>query len=82
MLNKLQSYKERFDFLQQQIAKPEVIQDNKKYKELSQEYSHLMPIVELYEEYAKVSHDIELAQKSLKGENDDEMANQIGRAHV
>lgn len=73
MLDKLKAYKIRYDELQQEIVKPEVIADNKKYKKLSQEYTNIQPIVELYEVYNKTVNDIALAEELVKTESDAEM---------
>lgn len=73
MLDKLKTYKIRYDELQQEIVKPEVISDNKKYKKLSQEYTNIQPIVELYEVYNKTVNDIALAEELVKTESDAEM---------
>lgn len=73
MLDKLKAYKIRYDELQQEIVKPEVISDNKKYKKLSQEYTNIQPIVELYEVYNKTVNDIALAEELVKTESDAEM---------
>lgn len=73
MLDKLKAYKIRYDELQQELVKPEVISDNKKYKKLSQEYTNIQPIVELYEVYNKTVNDIALAEELVKTESDAEM---------
>lgn len=73
MLDKLRAYKVRYDELQKEIVKPEVISDNKKYKKLSQEYTQITPIVELYKDYSKTINDIKLAEELVKSETDAEM---------
>lgn len=73
MLDKLKAYKVRYDELQKEIVKPEVISDNKKYKKLSQEYTQITPIVELYKDYSKTINDIKLAEELVKSETDAEM---------
>lgn len=73
MLDKLKAYKVRFDELQQEIVKPEVIADNRLYKKLTQEYNNITPIVDLYEVYNKTVNDIALAEELVKTESDAEM---------
>ena len=73
MLDKLKAYKVRFEELQQEIVKPDVIADNKLYKKLTQEYNNITPIVELYEVYNKTTNDIALAEELVKTEKDAEM---------
>ena len=67
MLDKLRAYKVRFDELQQEIVKPEVIADNKLYKKYTQEYTNITPIVELYEKYNKITNDIGKAGNGRHG---------------
>ena len=73
MLDKLRAYKVRFDELQQEIVKPEVIADNKLYKKYTQEYTNITPIVDLYEKYNKITNDIALDEELIKSESDNEM---------
>lgn len=73
MLDKLKAYKVRFEELQQEIVKPEVIADNRLYKKLTQEYNNITPIVELYEVYNKTTNDIAMAEELVKSEKDSEM---------
>ena len=73
MLDKLRAYKVRFEELQQEIVKPEVIADNRLYKKLTQEYNNITPIVELYEVYNKTTNDIAMAEELVKSEKDSEM---------
>lgn len=73
MLDKLKAYKVRFDELQQEIVKPDVIADNRLYKKLTQEYNNITPIVDLYEVYNKTTNDIALAEELVKTEKDAEM---------
>ena len=73
MLDKLRAYKVRFEELQQEIVKSEVIADNRLYKKLTQEYNNITPIVELYEVYNKTTNDIAMAEELVKSEKDSEM---------
>lgn len=58
LVDKLQSVKDRYLAVSEQIIKPEVINDQKKYKELTKEYSNLQPIVEKFDEYQAVEKNI------------------------
>ena len=73
MLDKLRAYKVRYDEINKEIVKPEVISDNKLYKKLTQEYNHISPIVELYERYNKTTTDIKLAEELISIETEPEM---------
>lgn len=77
MLDKLKAYKIRYDEINKEIVKPDVISDNKLYKKLTQEYTHLTPIVELYEVYNKTVNDIKLAEELISVETDPEMLSML-----
>ncbi|MEO6187607.1 MAG: peptide chain release factor 1 [Ginsengibacter sp.] len=72
MLDKLEAIKARFDELAVALSNPEVVGDNKKYRQLSKEYRDLEKIVEVRNKYAKVLDDIEFNRQMLNS-NDDEM---------
>ena len=74
MLNeKLDIIKQNYLRISEDIIKPEVISDNKKYKELSKEYSNLQPIVEAYDEYLLIDKQLKEALELSKSETDKEM---------
>lgn len=78
MLNeKLENIKQNYLRICDDIIKPEVIADNKKYKELTKEYSNLQPIVEAYDNYLNISKQLKDAQELLEIENDKEMLDLI-----
>jgi len=58
LVDKLQSVKDRYLAVSEQIIKPEVINDQKKYKELTKEYANLQPIVEKFDEYQAIEKNI------------------------
>ncbi len=71
LIDKLQNVKDRYVVLCDEIVKPEVIGDNKLYKQLTKEYSNLQPIVEKYDEYVAVTRNLNDClemQKTEKGE--------------
>lgn len=51
MFERLETIKQRNDFITEELSKPEVIQDVKKTTELSKEQSDLSEIIECYNEY-------------------------------
>ena len=51
MTEKLEKIVERYNFLTEEIVKPEVIANNNSWKKLVKEHSSLTPIVECYEQY-------------------------------
>ena len=74
MTEKLDKIVERYDFLTQEISKPEVIANNGEWKKLVKEHSGLTPIVECYEQYKKASKACEDASLLAETESDREMA--------
>ncbi len=51
MLDKLKKVEEKFDFINEELCKSEVVSDMELYKKYMQELKHLSPIVEKYREY-------------------------------
>ena len=73
MTEKLEKIVERYNFLTEEIAKPEVIASNNSWKKLVKEHSSLTPIVECYEQYKKVESNLSEALQLAETENDKEM---------
>jgi peptide chain release factor 1 len=72
MLEKLEAIKARFDELGIALSNPEIVSDNKKYKQLSKEYRNLEKIVIVRNQYAKILGDIEF-NKEVLNSDDEEM---------
>ncbi|KAA9041865.1 peptide chain release factor 1 [Ginsengibacter hankyongi] len=72
MLDKLEGIKARFEELGVALSNPEIVNDNRKYKQLSKEYRSLEKIVDVRNEYAKVLDDIEF-NKEMMNSDDSEM---------
>ena len=72
LIDKLQSIKERFLYLQELLADPETISDMKKYKKVNKEYKDLMDIVKVHDVYAELLGNITTAKEMLE-EADEEM---------
>ncbi len=73
MLDKLESIKERFGEVEQQIMQPEVVSDSKRFSKLSKEYKDLGRIVEQYQQYQKVLNNIADAKAIIAEESDEEL---------
>ncbi len=71
MIDRLKIIEERYNFLTEELTKPEVYNDFKKMKELSKEKTSLEETVIKYKEYARTLDDIEAAHEMAK---DPEMA--------
>ena len=66
MLERLELIKERYDYLTEELTKPEVYNDFKKMKELSKEKTSLEETVEKYKEYKTALEDLEAAKEMAK----------------
>lgn len=73
MTEKLEKIVERYNFLTEEIVKPEVIANNNSWKKLVKEHSSLTPIVECYEQYKKVESNLSEALQLAETESDKEM---------
>ena len=72
MLDKLEAIKARFENLGVALSNPEIVRDNKKYKQLSKEYKSLEKIVDARERYVTLINDIEF-NKEVLNSDDQEM---------
>ena len=73
MLEKLEKIVARYDFLTEEISKPEVIADNNNWKKLVKEHSNLTSIVECYNSYKKAKSELDANMELLEIETDKEM---------
>ncbi len=73
MFDKLEAIVERFNEINEQLTKPEVVNDQNKYRKLMKEQSDLEPIVEAFEEYKKCKETIDESLMILDEESDDEI---------
>jgi peptide chain release factor 1 len=78
MIDKLEAIKDRYYYLEEQMADPKVIADIERYTKISKEYSDLTPIIEALQEYKQLLGNIETANEMLREEDGDmrEMARQ------
>lgn len=72
MIDKLEAIQDRYYYLEEQLADPEVIADMKRYKKIGKEYKDLKPIIDAFTTYKDILGNIETAQEMLK-ETDAEM---------
>src|SRR5688500_15584412 len=72
MLDKLEAIRARFNDLGVALTNPAIVNDNKKFTEVSKEYRSLEKIVNAYNSYKKILDDIDFYQEALNG-NDAEM---------
>ena len=73
MTQKLDKIVARYEFLTEEISKPEVIANNNQWKKLVKEHSNLRPIVECYEQYKKAKGELDANLELVELETDKEM---------
>lgn len=73
MFSKLDEVKTRYNYLTEEIAKPEVIADNKEWQKLVKEQNSLQPLMEEYDLYLKYSKDLEANKELSESETDIEL---------
>jgi peptide chain release factor 1 len=71
MLDKLEAIKARFDDLGVALTNPAVVNDNKKFSQLSKEYRSLEKIMDAYAAYRKVLDDLEFNREALHGDDEE-----------
>ncbi len=70
MIDRLEATLDRYNYLTEELSKPETISDIKKMTTLSKEQASLSEIIDKYKEYKRILSDIEEAKELL---NDKEM---------
>ncbi len=73
MTDKLDKIVLRYEFLTNEISKPEVIADNNTWKKLVKEHSNLTPIIEAYTLFKKVNEELQANLEMSAIETDKEM---------
>ncbi len=72
LIEKLQSIKDRWIDVSQQIVDPEIIADMDRYVKLNKEYSDLKVIVDAFDDYTNVLANIDSSREILSNEKDEE----------
>jgi peptide chain release factor 1 len=80
MLDKLEAIKAKFDDIGIALTNPEVVNDNKRFSQLSKEYRSLEKIVLAYEQYKRMLSDVEFNREALMG--DDEELRELVKAET
>ncbi|WP_461829901.1 peptide chain release factor 1 [Aquifex sp.] len=65
-IDKLDKLVEKYQKLQEELSKPEVVQDVKKFRELSKELKELQETYELYEKYKKLQKELKETKELLR----------------
>ena len=74
MIERLEATLAKYEFLEQELTKPEVLSDIKKTRELSKEMSSIEELVACYKKYKKVLNEISEAEEMVKDPELAEMA--------
>ena len=73
MLDRLHALKIRFEELSEKLSSPEVVSDQKKFRDLSKDYKDLEPVVGAYNKYKLILDNISSSKELLEVEEDPEM---------
>ncbi|MGI6114568.1 peptide chain release factor 1 [Luoshenia tenuis] len=77
MLDKLIPIEERYQFLSEETAKPEVIANQEEWRGMMREMSELEPVVEKTKEYRAVLTSLQEAREMLEAEDDPELREMV-----
>jgi peptide chain release factor 1 len=72
MFGKIREIEDRFEQLESDLARPEIIRDQKTYQKYLKEHSHLKPIITTFRKYKFVQEEIE-SNRSLLDDPDHEI---------
>lgn len=73
VIEKLEAIKARFDDLGIALTNPEIVNDNKKFSQVSREYRKLEKIVLAYKNYRTCLDSLEFAREVLETESDEDL---------
>ncbi|WP_276132439.1 peptide chain release factor 1 [Polluticoccus soli] len=73
VIEKLEAIKARFDDMGIALTNPEIVNDNKKFSQISREYRKLESIVDVYKKYRTAIENIEFAKEVLATESDEDL---------
>jgi peptide chain release factor 1 len=72
MLAKIKEIEERFEQLERELSRPEIIKDQNIYQKYTKEHSHLSPIINAFREYNTLKKEID-SNSSLLNDPDPDM---------
>jgi len=73
LIKKLDECEQRLKELNEQVLDPNLVKDQKKYKDVMREHGHMTDVCALYDEYKKVLQGIKDATEMITMEDDQEM---------
>ncbi|MFH1349478.1 MAG: peptide chain release factor 1 [Pseudomonadota bacterium] len=65
MFSKIKEIEERFEKLEQDLARPEILRDQKIYQRYLKEHKHLFPIISTFRRYKSIQEEIENSRTLL-----------------
>lgn len=71
LLEKLEKIQDRYNEITRQLADPAVINNTKKFRELSKEHNELSEVVEVYEPFREVQEQIQEDEEILEGDDEE-----------
>jgi len=71
MFEKLAAMKDRLDAVLTRMADPDVISNQRQYRELASEHRHLAPVIEAYDEYQSIVDQVEESELLMDDEDAD-----------
>ncbi len=78
MWDKLKEVEERYDQLQQQLSKAEIISDRDLFQKYSKEYKSLTPLVETFRMFTKAKEELIGSQELLQSSSDPDIREMAG----
>ena len=73
MLDKLEAIKKHWEEIGEEMNKPEVMSDMKRFIKLNKDYKEMQPVVDAYYKYSKIIKDIDSSKEILYNEKDEEL---------
>lgn len=71
MLDRLEAIKAKFEDIGVALANPEIVNDNRRFGQMSKDYRGLEKIVKSYDAYKELLDDIEFNREALMGEDEE-----------
>src|SRR4030066_1464593 len=65
MFEKIKEMEDRYEQLEKELARPEIIRDQKTYQRYSKEHSRLYPIIDSFRRYTAIQEEIENSRSLL-----------------
>jgi peptide chain release factor 1 len=77
MDDRLQKLKKRYDEIESELSKPEIVSDQKRFRDLNREHSQLLPVITRFNDYLKIKKDLADSKELIETEKDPEMCQML-----